>query len=263
MLKIKEFFKRNWRAIGILILAAGLIIYNTHLYRQAAIDKIKAQIAEHNLTVAEDSIRVIKDRAGKDEYNKLAYLTNQVSKLQDLNNELFTEVKNIKGKVSTIIQGEIKVIEKPVPFIVRGEFLDSTFTAHFNYDTVYSIGNYRRLSGYTRYNLRSGVISGLKETDEFGIKIITGIKNLDQNKPEIFFKSDYPGFQITSLEGAVLDPKLFQPKKSTPLITPSLTVGWNPLIWNGKEQIVQFTPNSFGVTIGVGFNLFKVLGIKK
>src|SRR5687768_10721159 len=119
-----KFLRENWKAFGIIILIAGLIFYNVHLYIESEVERKKAEVAIHNQQVAEDTLRAIKDRVGKIEYNKLAYLTDQVSKLQELNLELYTEVKNIKGKVSTIIQGEIKIIEKPVPFIVRGELLD-------------------------------------------------------------------------------------------------------------------------------------------
>lgn len=260
---MKKFLIKNWRGVAIILGAALLILWNVHLINQNWINQKKAEIAEYNEKVAKDSLKVEKDRQGRVEYNRLAYLTDKVDNLTKLSSELANEVKNVKGKVSTIIQGEVKIVEKPVPFLVRGEFIDSTVTAYFNYDSIYSPGNYRKLSGYTKYDLRSGLTSGLKQTDEFGLKVTTGIKNLDKGKPEIFFKSDYPGFQVTSLEGAVLDPKLFEPKKKTPLITPSLTIGWTPAIWNNKDQKVQVNPGNFGVTAGVGFNIFRILGIKK
>ncbi len=260
---MKEFLNKNKRAIIMIFLVAGLILYNVNLYRQAAENKKKAEIAEYNLTVANDTIRIIKDRAGKIEYSKLAYLTNNVESLKKMNQELANEIKNIKGKVSTIIQSQIKIVEKPVPFLVRGELIDSNIVAHFNYDTVYSLGNYKKLSGFTKYNLKDGTAIGIKEKDEIGIKFVTGIKNLDKNKPEIFLKSDYPGFQVTSLEGSQLDPKIFQPKVKTPLITPVIAIGYSPIVYNGLDQRIYFSPNSFSITAGLGLNIFKILGVKK
>lgn len=260
---IKAFVIKHWKTIAIFSLIAGLILFNVHLYREAAMAKKKEEVAQHNLAVAQDSIRIVKDKAGRIEYQKLAYLTDKLDNLEKLNTNLANEVKQIKGKVSTIIQGEVKIVEKPVPFLVKGELVDSTVTAHFNYDTTYSEGNYRKLAGYTQYDLRNGSATGKKLVDETGIKFTTGIKDLDKGKPEIFLKSNYPGFSVTSLEGAVLDPKLFQPKKKTPLITPSITIGWTPIQWDSKDQAVKVQPKNFGVTVGAGFNILKLIGVKK
>lgn len=259
---MKEFWSKNKRAIIVIIAVAGLILYNVHLYKKALMAEKKAQVAEHNLVVANDTIRIIKDRQDRIEYNKLAYLTDKVTNLEKLSHNLANEVKSIKGTVSTVIQGQIKIVEKPVPFIVKGELIDSTVKAYFNYDSTYSPGNYRKLSGYTAYNLRDGVVVAQKQVDEFGIKFTTGIKDLDKGKPEIFLKSDYPGFSVTKLEGAQLDPKLFEPKVKVSLITPTLSVGYTPILYSPSSKRVTLE-NRFGITIGVGFNLFKVMGMYK
>jgi hypothetical protein len=258
---IKAFLFKNWKGLVILLVAALLIIWNVHLFNQGAINKKKAEVAEHNLQAANDTIRIVKDRAGRDEANKLAYLTNTVENLAKLNQELANEVKQIKGKVGTIIQSEVKVIHDTVPFIVQGQLIDSNVYARFKFDTTYSPGNFRKLSGYTKYDLKSGLASGVKETDELGVKFTTGIKNLDKGKPEIFLKSDYPGFQVSSLDGAVLDPKLFQPKRKTPLITPNLVIAWTPISFSRDGTTID--PGEFSTGIGLGFNLLKLLGFKK
>lgn len=263
MIEIKAFIKKNWKGLVIVLAAALLILWNVHLYQATWKAEKKAEVAEYNLKVSNDSIRVIKDRQGKDEYNKLAYLTNSVKALEKLNTELSTEVRSIKGNVTTIIQGQVKIVEKPVPFVVKAELIDSNVIARFNYDSIYSPGNFRKLSGHTSVDLRTGKASGQKEQDEIGIKFVTGIKNLDKGKPEIFLKSDYPGFTVTALDGAVLDPKLFTPKNKVPLITPTLFVGWTPINTNSSTGIVHMQPAQFSAGIGLGFNLLKVLNIKK
>jgi type II secretory pathway pseudopilin PulG len=260
---IKTFLNKNWKGLAILLAAALLILWNVHMFRQNWVNEKKAQVAEYNLQVAQDTIRAVKDRQGRVEYDKLAYLTNSVKNLEKLNSDLAAEVKSIKGNVTTIIKGDIKVVHDTVPLIVKAELIDSNVIAHFNYDTTYSPGNYRKLTGYTKYDLKTGSVSGQKEVDETGISFTTGIKNLDKGKPEIFLKSNYPGFQVTSLQGAELDPKLFTPKKKVPLITPTLFVGWTPVNVNSKDQIVKIAPGQFSAGVGLGFNLFKVFGIKK
>ncbi len=244
--------------IGVVLLGIVLVVSLRNSNNEL---KKKIEVAEQNQKVQLDSIRVSYDRVGKAQFDKLAYLTDNVTDLKKLNSDLAKAISDIKsGKVSTIIQGSVKVVEKPVPFIVHADTMGGALFAHFNYDTIYSPGNFRKLSGFTKYDLKSQAVSGQKEQDEFGMKFTTGIVNLDKGKPEIFLKSDYPGFSITKLDGAVLDPKLFKTNK-TPLITPSLTLGWTPIIvTQGTGHIVT---NQFGATLGVGFNVFKILGIKK
>lgn len=254
--------KYKYQIIGVLVIVALWGAAHILVNENAKLKK-KLAVAEHNVKVANDSIRLVKDKLGRDEYDKLAYLTNSVKNLEKLNSELAEEVRAIKGNVNTIIKSDIKIVEKPVPFEVRAELVDSTLTAFFNYDSTYSPGNYKKLSGYTQYNLKDGTVVAKKITDEVGISFTTGIKGMEEGKPEIFLKSNYPGFSVTNLDGAVLDPKLFKPKNKTPLMTPTLAVGWTPLTYDNKEQIVRVSPRNIGVTAGVGFNVFKLLGIKK
>jgi hypothetical protein len=263
MEQLKSFIKRNIKMLLIILAVGFLIIYNVEMYKEKAESQKKQEVAEYNLTVANDTIRIIRDREGKSEVNKKAYLT-RIQDLEKLNKGLSDEVKAVKGNVSTVIKTEIKIVEKVVPLEVEAK-IGSTgdVMAKFKFDTIYSLGNYKKIAGWTLVNLKTGVATGEKQIDEIGIKFTTGIKNLDKNKPEIFLKSDYPGLQVTSLEGAVLDPNLFKSKTKTPLITPTLSIGYTPLIWNTKNQQVKLLPNNFGVTVGLGFNLFKLTGIKK
>lgn len=265
MKKIKEYISSyKWvKPLIILVGVISLVLYSVSLRNQKIEAEQRLKVAQHNEKVALDSIRVTKDREGKAEYDKLAYLTKSIKDLQKLNEELAKEVKGIKGNVNTIIKSDVKVVEKEVPFIVKGELVDSTVTAFFNYDSTYSPGNYKRLAGYTQYNLKDGTTVAKKITDEVGISFTVGIKNKEEGKPEIFLRSDYPNFTVTKLDGAVLDPALFSNKKKTPLITPTISVGWTPLRFDNKEQVVRVTPKDVGVTVGAGFNIFKLLGIKK
>lgn len=249
----------------IIIISLGVcIIIIIRLKNKYEESSYKLSATEHNLNVAKDSIRVIKDTNGKLEYNKLAYLTDKVSNLVTINKQLSDEIKSIKGSVNSITSAQIKVIEKPVPFEVIKEVKDSTIFLNFKLDTTYSPGNYKILSGFTQYNTYTGQTEAEKLIDEVGVKVITGIKNIDKGKPEIFFKSDYPGLTITSIEGAVIDPTLFKGgNKKTPLITPGITIGWTPVIWNNHTQKLSFSTRSVGITAGLSFNILKLIGIKK
>lgn len=258
---MKEIWDKNKRALIMIFVIAGLILYNVYLFKVSYDASRARDIAQHNLDVALDTIRLRENR-DKVIYEKLAYLTDNNTSLAKMNKELANEVKTIGGKVSTIIKTQIKILEKPIYVPVEGEILDSQVIARFKYDSTYSPGNFRRLSGYTSYNLKDGVVVAKKEVDEIGIKFTTGIKDIDKGKPEIFLTSDYPGFKVTQLDGAIIDPKLFEPKVRVPLITPTIAIGYTPVLYSPSNKQITLE-NRFGITIGLGFNVGKMLRLYK
>lgn len=255
---ILDFFKNN-RTLGIAlgVAAASLLLNLKQCSRTSELRK-EVKVANQNINALNDTIRVTKDKAGQAEYNKLSLLTDKVSNLEKLSADLYAEVKKLKGKPATIIKGDVVVVHDTVPLIVKGEVIGDVVHTPFNFDSTYSEGNYRKLAGYTKYNLKTGEASGLKTVDEFGIRLVTGIKNLDKGKPEIFFKSAYPGFSVTALEGAVLDPKLFS-KKKVPLITGGISIGWTPTAYDLNTKKFDFKPTRFGVNAGININVLKLL----
>lgn len=247
---VVTFFNKNRYSVVVTILAIIFAFVNLIQFNRNEITKKKLAVAEHNLQVINDTLRITLDKAGKAEANKLAFLMDEISDLKNLNTALYNELKNIKGKVSTVIQGDVQIIEKLVPFIVKAELADSTVRVDFKFDTAYSPGNFRKLAGYTKYNIANGHAEGVKTQDEIGIKFTTGIKNLDKGKPEIFLKSDYPGFTVTALDGAVIDPNLFKKPKQKKLSV-GLHVGYSPLYYNFDTKKSGFTNQ---ITGGVGLN---------
>lgn len=250
--------KKN-KATVILFIISCLFALLSYFQFQAS-QKLRKQLAvsEQNIVALNDTIRITKDKNKEDEYNRYALLTDKLANLEKLNSDLATEVKSIKGKVSSIVSAEVKIVEKPVPFIVKGELIDSVVRADFKYDTIYSPGNFRNLKGYTKYDLRTGVVSGEKLVDEIGIKFKTGIKGLDKGKPEIFLASQYPGFTVTELDGAVLDPKLFE-KKKIKLITTGINIGWTPATYDVINRKWDVNLGRIGITGGININIVKLL----
>jgi len=255
---VLSFFKNN-RTLGIAIgIALASLLLNLKQCSSARNLRKEVAVAQQNINALNDTIRITKDRQGRDEYDKLALLTDKVSNLEKLNQDLATEVKSIKGRTSTIIKGDVQIVHDTVPLIVKGELVDSTVRADFDFSKNFSAGNFRKLSGYTKYDLRTGNATGQLTADTLGIRFVTGIKNLDKGKPEIFLKSDYPGFSVTQLEGAVLDPKLFQ-KKKVPLITTGLNIGYTPVTYDIRTNKFDFNPTRVSVTAGINVNILKLL----
>lgn len=267
--KIASVFSFLWKyrieAVGLL----GLILITVFVFvlMKKKINSLhkEKQVIEHNLKVSQDSLRAVKSKEGDIEYNRLGYLTDKVENLYKINQELAASIKLIKGQVNAVVKTEVKIVEKPVPFYVEGEITDTLSTVFFSLDTVYSPGNYKKYTGFTVANRVTGEMKAQKLYDEVGVSFIVGIKNQDKGSPEIFLKSDYPGLTVTNLEGAVIDPSLFSANKKskTPLITPGITVGWTPVVWNNKDQRLAINSRSFGVTAGLSFNILKLLKLKK
>lgn len=257
---VLDFFKTNKLTVILVaaILVLGLLQWNS-CNRNARLRKQLA-VAEHNIAAANDTIRLERNKNGDTMAVKLAFLTDKLSHLEDLNKDLYDEIKNIKGKVSAIIKSDVQVkeVEKPVPFLVKAELVDSTVTASFNFDTTYSPGNFRTLKGFTQYNLRNGQSNGSLTESTMGMRFTTGIRGLDKNKPEIFLQSNYPGFTVTALDGAVLDPTLFQ-KKKVPTITLGVGVGWTPITYSFATKKSTFDLQQVGVSAGLNINVLKLL----
>jgi hypothetical protein len=255
---IIAFFSKNKYNTIVTIVAlamAGMFFYQRG---QTRAERFRANIAEQNFNASIDSIRQTINKAGEVEFNKLAYITDKVANLEALNSSLYAEVKRIKGSVSTIIKGEVKIVHDTVPLIVQGTLIDSIVRADFNHSQEFSPGNFRKLKGYTKYDLKTGVSGGELLQDEVGIRFTTGIKNIDKGKPEIFVASTYPGFSVTRLDGAVLDPKLFD-KKKVPTITMGFGVGWTPIVYDIRSKKTTVSISQFGVSFGANINLIQLL----
>jgi hypothetical protein len=255
MINVIYFFQKNWK----LIIVGLLVLWFLFSLKQCSdIKELKREkeVLAHNIDALSDSIRVTKDRTGQEEYNKLSLLVTKVEELEKSNSELFKEVKETKGKVSQISKIGVQIVHDTVPLIVKAELVDSVLTNTFSFDTVYSPGNFNKLKGFTKYDFKNGKSFGELTQHSIGVKIITGIKNLDKNKPEIFVRSDYPGFSVTELEGAVLDKNLFT-KKKIPLVTFGGSIGWNPVAYDFKSGKFDFNASKIGATLGLNINLGK------
>lgn len=258
--KSKQFFIRNKFAVisSAIIFILGLTVF--FQFKSLQKKKKELAVAAHNLAAANDTLRITKDKAGKPETDKLSFLVEKISDLEKANKDLAKEVKETKGQVSQLSKIGFTIHQdKPVDLITKSDITDSTIITQFNYDTTYQPGNFRTLAGFTKHNLKTGISSGTLTKDEIGVKLVTGIKNLDKGKPEIFVRSDYPGFQVTELEGAVLDKNLFgKDATRAPLITPTITLGWVPLTYNWSTKKFNGSLTQVGVSAGVSINILRL-----
>lgn len=254
---IKTFFAKHKYAV--IITALAIVFAGVNLIQWNQKDTLKKQlvVAEQNLDAATDTLRVTRDRNGKIEYDKLSFLTSSINDLQKLNANLYDEVKATQGKVNTIIKAGVTIVHDTVPLIVNSNVRDGVVTSNFNFDTTYSPGNYRKVSGFTTYNLKTDTSGGLLTSDIIAFTASTGIRELN-GKREIFLKPDYPGLVVTHLEGAQIDDNLLKGKSTGPLLNFSISAGYLPVIYNWNTGKTDWFGSNVGVSAGVSINVNKL-----
>ena len=222
---------RNWisdpkHQRNLTIVLAIVIIL---LMRRCSPSDAEVNTLRQNVFSLSDSIRTYKTKEGTLIYEKGALISENGS-LKNLNKSLADEVKYLKDHPIVIIKTKIVIQNDTVlvPVYITNPVLnfDGSITRElkWDYDKDFGKGNSRKLSGKlnitvdTSMNLITTPVH--ITTDEFSLAITTGMTENKDGLLEIFIKSDYPGFNVTSLDGSLIDPrksdvlkKYFPPKR--------------------------------------------------
>lgn len=184
-------------------------------------NKAELKDANQNLIALNDSVRYVKNKNGALEAQK-ALLIADNKDLKKLNSDLQDELKSERGKVIYIDKIQTKIVHDTT--YIHTELVDNKFA--FAYDTTYSKGNSRTLAIEGEVNGNDVDCKIVK--DEFSVAIVTGIKK-ENGVAQIFVRSDYPGFNVSSIDGAILsqdDPIFAQDaKKKHFIIGPQVGIG--------------------------------------
>jgi hypothetical protein len=175
-----------------------------------------------------------KNKANETEFQRSTLVLSK-KELEDQNSKLAEELKKEKGKVIYISTGDA-TIQNSEPSILKNKeikYPNGVIGLSWLYDTTFSENNSRLLAGETKFKIiDSSKIEdqGTKIiNDNISMSIVTGLEEENKNL-KIFIRSNYPGFKITKLDGAIIDPqksdviKSFFPKKKWG-IGPSVTLG--------------------------------------
>lgn len=248
--------QRNILIIVILLLVgAGVFAYNKYSNL-----KVDLAISQQNEKALSDSVRVSKNKVGELTYSK-NILVSENGNLKDLNSDLNDELNKTKGKVREL--NKIIAEFKPDTIYIENELIkyaDGSFGLLWDYDTTYSLNNFRSLSGISKFDLdANGVITPLEtmiSKDIIGFTLTTGLREKDGNI-EIFATTPYPNLEILALDGAIIDPKSHPAlkkftKKKRFGIGPYVGVGLGVNTW----PRVDF---GFGFHVGIGihYDLFQ------
>ena len=259
--KLKDFSMRKdlWYILAIAVVIM-LLLRQCDATKKA---EIREKMSNANIEALKDSVRTEKNKVGDLISVKKALLADK-DNLALLNKDLDEEVKKLKGKIITIqkIGGTITISE---PITVTNEvvkYRDGAYGLAWNYDTVYSEGNYRKFSGETSVLVDSSKNISSKGTtikqDELALTLVTGLREKN-GALEIYVDPQYPGMTITRIDGAIIEPqksdvikKYFPQKKWS--IGPMLGIGMSAGYGINGQPI--FGPTvTFG--IGISYGLFK------
>jgi len=213
LIQFKEWIKDPKHQRNLTIVIAIIIIL---LMRRCSPSDGDVNTLRQNVFALNDSIRAYKTKTGTLVYEKGA-LISENGNLKNLNKGLSDEVKYLKDNPIVIIKTKIVVkhdtIEIPVYISTPIYHQDGSVSRElkWSYDKDFGKGNSRKLSGKlditvdTSMNLTSTPVH--ITDDEFSMAITTGLTENKDGLLEIFVKSDYPGFSVSSMDGALIDPK--------------------------------------------------------
>ncbi len=212
-------------------LIVSLAIISFLYFRSCSNTSTHENTYRQNLIALQDSIRTYTTKNGEMIFEKAA-LISENDNLKTLNSDLAKEIQYLKDNPIVVVKTKIVVQEIPVKIPVYSDEFGNwnenktQFTQNFkwskqqNFDT----DNWRKLAGSfsitvdTSFTLSSSPMS--IDTSEFGMSLTTGLTENKDGILEIFVKSNYPGFSVTKLNGALINPtesavlkKYFPPKR--------------------------------------------------
>ena len=248
---------KKWVIIGIIIFCVSSILIISFEYQKIQKLKQEKNISQYNLDALNDTIKIVKNKAGQIEFEKESFIS-KAKDLEKLNSDLADQLKKEKGKVIYIESANTNVdnsnSEKinTIPNFINVYNKDSS-SIDTKFDTSYDLNNYRRLYINTIIKFDSSKIkysSSKILRDQFGFNIVTGLKETENNKLRIMIRSDYPGLSFNKIEGDLIDPqnsnilkKFFPPKR----------FGFGPIIGYGL---------TYNQSYGVKFGIFAGVGIQ-
>lgn len=214
-------FLKNLKLKDMLWVAA--IVLAILLFRQCStISELKERdrINEQNAIALSDTVKSERTNHERTLNSYKAVMVADQEQLKKLNSDLFWKidslkrVKGIRGNLIAFqetgvqIHGDTGVVEATVVYVSPS----GDVRLRFERDTAFDAYNSRGLAGHLDFHIDSMDISNASMTidrDDISMSLATGITEEDGTY-KIFVSSDFPGFTVTKLDGAVLDPKMLR-----------------------------------------------------
>lgn len=243
--KIKEFFKKNWKNVLIIILLLLLGIYFiSNSYLKNALSKSK-----EDLDKANKELVISKNKADELYASTQGFIISQKD-LKKENRELYDEIKKYKSHPIVInkVTTETKL---DTVYLTNNVVKDKNkFTSNWSFNKQFGDSANVEILGYSSIQLDSllNVIKDHSELTKLSIKskMYVGLNEKD-GKLEIYARSTNPLINISSLDGYMIDPqksevlkKVYKPRK----LSIGLQAGYGLSL--GNTKLVPY--------IGIGLN---------
>ena len=210
--KIKNFFNpTNLKLIitGFIVLLCLVIAFLLNSRNKL---KTELAISNQNIIALNDTIKITINKHGDKEASKTVVISSS-DDLKKVNKELANELSKEKGKIFELNQIIASLSNNPKDTIKTNntiiKYNNGVYHLAFNYDTVYNEKNSHHIKGLNILKLKDSTIQDLKTfitLDQMNFNLVTGLKENTDGTLGIFVRSDYPNFNVSSLEGAIIDP---------------------------------------------------------
>jgi hypothetical protein len=264
--KILNFLK-NMKLTLILLLT--IIILFFLLFMQCDRNtKLKTQynISNNNIKALNDSVRIIKNKAGELQYEKYVLIAEK-NNLKLLNENLNNEVKKQKNSVIYISTAYANLKTKIDELSTENSSLkdslsltlnkngDTIYNINWNFDKKFDNNNFRVIEGKTKLKYSNKNIYSLgSDLTKFdmGINLVTGLEEKN-GQISIFIKSDYPDLTFSKIDGALVDvnkSEVLKKLMKQPKFIIGPQVGFGTVISNSGLQ------PTFYIGIGLTYKFF-------
>ena len=259
---IKGMFGSKSQRLMMLIIIILLLFMGgcgSYFYNKMRNMEVDAKIASQNEYALTDSLRKSKNKANEIEYSKGILIADKKN-LSKLNEDLANQLKKESGKVHELNKYVIVLKGIKDTTIINNTLIkygNGIYGLEWKYDTTFNSKNSRTLAGISEFKLDSNYriypLTTKITKDITQIKLYTGLRENKDKQIEIFATSEYPGFEVLEMDGAIIDPKThpllkqFTKKKK---VNVGASLGYGICFSNGQ---VYYGPIG-GVTIG--YSLF-------
>lgn len=194
-----------------IIVAMGIFL----AFKNAKINELETDkaIMENNIFALQDTLRVTRDELGNVTAERGAFQAT-IGDLREMNEYLADKIDSLENDVSTITVTDIEV-QRDTVFTSDTEWVytaEEYFKLNWNFSDSGSWGS-RIIEGYNTFTVDSDSTITPIETvltqDSFNMVLTTGFRRTPEGKFFTYATTDFPNVNIRNVQGAVLDPTMF------------------------------------------------------
>lgn len=238
----------NINSFLLIVISILSLLYLRQCGKSSNLEEL-VSIANNNTSAMNDSLTYYISKSNNLVFQK-GILISDKKELKNLNSNLRNELDNLKKHPKIIIKEGVTIVDS---FPVKSEVLvypNDVFGIKWSRDTTYDEYNYYKLIGETTFSINDNgsVINPNSRVilSDIGMSITTALIKEDGNY-KILATSNYPGFRISDIQGAIIDKKMITTDESSVVLGPAVGYGIvltnNGLIHHGFTAGFNLTYN--------------------